>query len=64
MSLCFLRNNHRNTNFTRQVTIIWLLILGFYLQYVLQELKIYTIEQITLDNKDTIKLNVLPSIQY
>lgn len=35
--------------------IIWLLIIGFYLQYVLQELKIYTIEQITLENKDTIK---------
>lgn len=44
--------------------IIWLLIIGFYLQYVLQELKIYTIEQITLENKDTIKVNVLPSIQY
>lgn len=46
------------------MTIIWLLIIGFYLQYVLQELKIYTIEQITLDNKDTIELNVLPSVQY
>lgn len=35
------------------MTIIWLLIIGFYLPYVLQELKIYNIEQITLENKDT-----------